>query len=71
MAIFQKSVIKKSLATLDKDQLDSAFKTFKNNFSLQKIELIKELKEEKYQNGFSETRKAQLKLKFNFLTMDY
>jgi len=52
MAIFQKSVIQKQFIYLDKEQLGSAYQTFKANFTPAKIEKIKELKEEEYQDGF-------------------
>ncbi len=52
MPIFQKSVIQKHLAHLEQNQLDNAFNRFKNNYSIDKIQLIKTLKEEEYQDGF-------------------
>jgi len=52
MAIFQKSVIKKHLNNLDKEHLDKAYRIFKENYSPSKIEKIKQLKEEEYQDGF-------------------
>ncbi|MEK8015424.1 MAG: type I restriction enzyme HsdR N-terminal domain-containing protein, partial [Candidatus Parabeggiatoa sp.] len=52
MPIFQKSVIQKHLANLEQNQLDKAFKRFKHNYSLDKIQRIKTLKEEEYQDGF-------------------
>ena len=52
MAIFQKSVIKKHLNGLDKEQVEKAFHKFKENYSPAKIEKIKLLKEEEYQDGF-------------------
>ncbi|MBF0209013.1 MAG: N-6 DNA methylase, partial [Oligoflexia bacterium] len=52
MSIFQKSVIKTYLAGIDKDQLENAYQIFKKNYSSEKIELIKKLKEEEYQDGF-------------------
>jgi len=52
MAIFQKSVIKNALDKFDKEQLDTAYNSFKNNFTFEKIERIKKLNEEKYQDGF-------------------
>jgi type I restriction-modification system DNA methylase subunit len=52
MPIFQKSVIQKHLANLEQSQLDDAFKIFKDNYSVDKIQQIKLLKEEEYQDGF-------------------
>ncbi|MBE9561417.1 MAG: type I restriction enzyme HsdR N-terminal domain-containing protein, partial [Proteobacteria bacterium] len=48
--IFQKSIIQKHLANLN--QLDEAFQKFKNIYNFDKIQLIKTLKEEEYQDGF-------------------
>lgn len=52
MAIFQKSVIKKHLNNLDKEQVEKAFLKFRENYTPTKIEHIKKLKEEEYQDGF-------------------
>jgi hypothetical protein len=52
MSIFQKSVIKKHLATIDKNIIDTAFNNFKQNYNDNKIQKIKLLKEEEYQDGF-------------------
>ena len=52
MAIFQKSVIQKHLNNLDKNQVETAFQKFRENYSPAKIEKIKQLKEEEYQDGF-------------------
>ncbi len=52
MAIFQKSVIKKHLNNLDKEQVEKAYQKFKENYSSARIKKIKELKEEEYQDGF-------------------
>ncbi|WP_069471884.1 hypothetical protein [Candidatus Marithrix sp. Canyon 246] len=52
MPIFQKSVIQKHLTNLEQSQLDDAFKRFKDNYSIDKIQQIKILKEEEYQDGF-------------------
>ena len=52
MAIFQKSVLNKRLGQLDKEQVDIAFEKLKSNYSPSKIEEIKKLKEEEYQDGF-------------------
>ncbi len=52
MSIFQKSVINKHLKNLDKDQVEKAYQKFKVNYSPAKIEEIKQLKEEEYQDGF-------------------
>ena len=52
MAIFQKSVINKHLKILDKDQVEKAYQKFRENYNPAKIEKIKQLKEEEYQDGF-------------------
>ncbi|MDP3359743.1 MAG: restriction endonuclease subunit M, partial [Lutibacter sp.] len=52
MAIFQKSVIKKHLNNLDKEQVEKAYIKFRENYTPAKIEHIKKLKEEEYQDGF-------------------
>ncbi|MDM8561727.1 TaqI-like C-terminal specificity domain-containing protein [Candidatus Marithioploca araucensis] len=52
MPIFQKSIIQKHLAHLEQSQLDEAFQRFKQNYNADKIQLIKTLKEEEYQDGF-------------------
>ena len=52
MSIFQKSVINKHLKNLDKNQVEEAYQKFRNNYSPAKIEKIKQLKEEEYQDGF-------------------
>jgi hypothetical protein len=52
MAIFQKSVLKKHLNNLDKEQVEKAYQKFIENYSPAKIEKIKQLKEEEYQDGF-------------------
>ncbi|MDM8559480.1 N-6 DNA methylase [Candidatus Parabeggiatoa sp. HSG14] len=52
MPIFQKSVIQKHLAHLEQSKLDAAFNKFKHNYSVDKIQQIKTLKEEEYQDGF-------------------
>ncbi len=52
MQIFQKSVVTKHINSLDKIKLDIAFSKFKANYSPEKIEKIKTLKEEVYQEGF-------------------
>ncbi|MBC8320319.1 MAG: Eco57I restriction-modification methylase domain-containing protein [Bacteroidetes bacterium] len=52
MAIFQKSVIKRHLDNLNKEQVEKAFQKFRENYSPAKIEKIKQLKEEEYQDGF-------------------
>lgn len=52
MQIFQKSVIKKHLKNLDQDKVEKAFQIFKQNYNPTKIEQIKTLKEEEYQDGF-------------------
>jgi len=52
MTIFQKSVIKRHLDSLDKEQVEKAYQIFRENYSPAKIEEIKKLKEEEYQDGF-------------------
>ena len=52
MAIFQKSVIKKHLNSLDKELVEKAYQKFKENYRYDKIEKNKKLKEEEYQDGF-------------------
>lgn len=52
MPIFQKSVIKKHLENLDSIRVEQAYQTFLRNYSAAKIEEIKTLKEEEYQDGF-------------------
>ena len=52
MPIFQKSVIKKYLSNLEKGQVENAYQIFRKNYSPTKIEEIKNLKEEEYQDGF-------------------
>jgi len=52
MSMFQKSVINKYLASLKKEQVEKAYQTFKENYTPVKIEKIKKLKEEEYQDGF-------------------
>ena len=52
MQIFQNSVIQRFLQSLDKEKLQQAYKVFKLNYSPEKIEKIKNLKEEEYQDGF-------------------
>ena len=52
MAMFQKSVINKHLASIDSEKINNAFAKFKENYSLSKIQKINKLKEEEYQDGF-------------------
>ncbi|MFO7811185.1 MAG: DNA methyltransferase, partial [Candidatus Delongbacteria bacterium] len=52
MALFQHSVINKYLKNLDHAKVSEAYEVFQKNFSLSKIELIKSMKEEEYQDGF-------------------
>ncbi len=52
MPIFQKSVIQKHLKNLDQEKVEKAFQTFRLNYNPSKIEQIKTLKEEEYQDGF-------------------
>ena len=52
MPIFQKSVIKKYLAGIDREQIENAYQIFQKNYSPEKTEIIRKLKEEEYQDGF-------------------
>jgi len=52
MGIFQKSVIKNHLETLDSGQVEKAYQKYKEIYNSAKIEIIKNLKEEEYQDGF-------------------
>jgi hypothetical protein len=52
MPIFQKSVIQKHLENLDQEKVEKAFQAFRLNYNPAKIEQIKTLKEEEYQDGF-------------------
>jgi len=52
MSIFQKSVINKHLKNLNQNQVEKAYQKFKENYNPTKIEKIKKLKEEEYQDGF-------------------
>jgi len=52
MSMFQKSIINKYLAGLNKEKVERAYHIFKENYTSVKIELIKKLKEEEYQDGF-------------------
>jgi len=52
MSIFQKSVINKHLTNLDNKQVEKAYQKFRENCNSAKIEKIKNLKEEEYQDGF-------------------
>ena len=45
MEIFQKSVINKHLASLDKEQVERIYQKFKENYSPAKIEKIKQLQD--------------------------
>lgn len=52
MAIFQKSVVEKFLSELEESVIDSAYSRFKEVYSASRINEIKTLKEEQYQEGF-------------------
>lgn len=52
MTIFQKSVLKRHLDNLDKERVEKAHQKFRENYNPAKIEEIKKLKEEEYQDGF-------------------
>lgn len=52
MALFQESIIRKHLGTLDLDVVEQAYQRFKEVYSASKILNIKVAKEEQYQEGF-------------------
>jgi len=52
MSMFQKSVINKYLASIDRDQIETSYQAFKSKYTSAKIEKIKRMKEEEYQDGF-------------------
>lgn len=52
MSLFQESIIRKHLGTLDQDVVDQAYVRFKEVYSANKITNIKVAKEEQYQEGF-------------------
>lgn len=52
MPLFQESIIKKYLATLDQDAIETAYNVFRQVYSASKIQNIKTAKEEQYQEGF-------------------
>jgi type I restriction-modification system DNA methylase subunit len=52
MPIFQKSVVQDYVEKLDQDKVEKAYQTFRTNYNSAKIEQIKTLKEEEYQDGF-------------------
>lgn len=52
MSLFQKSVLNKHLNNLDDTKVAHAYTQFQEIYNLQKIEQIKQLKEEEYQDGF-------------------
>ena len=52
MSIFQKSVRNEYLKSLDETIVAQAYSRFQKNFNIVKIEEIKKLKEEEYQDGF-------------------
>ena len=52
MPIFQKSVVQNYVEKLDQDKVEKAYQTFRTNYNSHKIEQIKTLKEEEYQDGF-------------------
>lgn len=52
MPIFQKSVVQDYVEKLDQDKVEKAYQTFRTNYNSSKIEQIKTLKEEEYQDGF-------------------
>ncbi len=53
MPIFNKAIVNQYLANFNKEELDKSFKKFNDNFNYKKIEKIKKLKEEEYQDGFT------------------
>lgn len=52
MSLFQESIIRKHLGTLDQEVVDQAYVRFKEVYSANKITNIKVAKEEQYQEGF-------------------
>ena len=52
MSIFQKSVIKKYMNNIPKEEIASSYRTFKEKYSAAKIEKVTGIKEEEYQDGF-------------------
>jgi len=52
MPIFQKSVIQDYVEKLDQEKVEIAYQTYRTNYNSAKIEQIKTLKEEEYQDGF-------------------
>jgi hypothetical protein len=52
MALFQESIIRKHLGSLDQEVVDQAYLRFKEVYSANKITNIKLAKEEQYQEGF-------------------
>ena len=52
MSLFQESIIRKHLVSLDQDVVDNAYLRFKEVYSANKITNIKVAKEEQYQEGF-------------------
>lgn len=52
MPIFQKSVVQDYVEKLDQKKVEKAYQTFRTNYNPAKIERIKSLKEEEYQDGF-------------------
>jgi hypothetical protein len=52
MPLFQESIVKKYLSTIDEELIEKAFNEFKRVYSADKIKNIKIAKEEQYQEGF-------------------
>lgn len=52
MPLFQESIIKKHLLTIDEQVIESAYNEYKRVYSAEKIKNIKIAKEEQYQEGF-------------------
>jgi type I restriction-modification system DNA methylase subunit len=52
MAMFQKSVLNRHLTSLNPEKVKKAYRKFQENYNSRKIEEIKTLKEEVYQDGF-------------------
>ena len=50
--MIRSTIINKYLSSIDQSQIDTAFQTFKSNYSSAKIKQIKHMKEEEYQDGF-------------------
>ena len=52
MPLFQESIVKKYLSTIDESVIESAYLEYKRVYSPEKIKNIQVAKEEQYQEGF-------------------